>query len=74
MPQALSQIYVHLVFSTRGRKPWLIDEVQSDLYAYMATLLRDCVNSPALLINGGEDHVHALLRLCFMRCDASHEI
>jgi hypothetical protein len=29
----------------------------------MATILRDEVDSPALLINGVEDHVHALVRL-----------
>ena len=29
----------------------------------MATILRDKVDSPALIINGVEDHIHALLRL-----------
>jgi putative transposase len=33
------------------------------LHAYMATILRDNVDSPALLINGVEDHVHTLVRL-----------
>ena len=64
MPQSLAQIYVHLVFSTKERKPWLRDDgVRDQLYAYMATILRDNVDSPALIINGVEDHVHALVRL-----------
>ena len=29
----------------------------------MATILRDNVDSPAILINGAEDHVHVLVRL-----------
>ena len=64
MPQSLSQIYVHLVFSTKDRKPWLCDDIMRDqLHSYMATVLRDNVDSPALVINSVEDHVHALIRL-----------
>lgn len=64
MPQSLAQIYVHLVFSTKNRTPWLRDvAIREQLYAYMASVLSDKVNSPALLINGVEDHVHALIRL-----------
>jgi REP element-mobilizing transposase RayT len=64
MPQSLAQIYIHLVFSTKNRTPWLRDvDLRDQLYAYMATILRDNVNSPALIINGVEDHLHALIRL-----------
>ena len=64
MAQSLAQIYVHIVSSTKDRKPWLRDDgVRDQLYAYMATILRDNVDSPALIINGVEDHVHALVRL-----------
>jgi REP element-mobilizing transposase RayT len=64
MPQSLAQIYVHLVFSTKNRKPWLRDDdVRNQLFAYMATIFRDNVDSPARIINGVEDHIHALVRL-----------
>ena len=64
MPQSLAQIYVHIVYSTKERKPWLRDDgLRGELCAYMATILHDNVDSPALLINGVEDHVHALIRL-----------
>lgn len=64
MPQSLSQIYVHLVFSTKSRKPWLDDvELRSRLHAYMATILRDGVSSPAIVINSVEDHIHSLIRM-----------
>ncbi len=37
MPQSLAQIYVHIVFSTKDRKPWLHDGHLCDqLYATMA--------------------------------------
>ncbi len=38
-------------------------DLRDQLYAYMATILRDNVDSPALIINGVEDHLHALVRL-----------
>ncbi|MBM3999218.1 MAG: transposase [Planctomycetes bacterium] len=64
MPQSLAQVYVHIVFATKNRAMWLCDaDVNRQLYAYMATVLRDNVDSPALLINGVEDHIHALVRL-----------
>ena len=64
MPQSLAQIYVHMVFSTKNRKPWLRDEgLRDELFGYMATILRDNVDSPALIINGVDDHIHALVRL-----------
>ena len=64
MPQSLAQIYVHMVFSTKNRRPWLhSDDLRDQLYAYMATILRDNVDSPALIINGVEDHLHVLVRL-----------
>ena len=64
MSQSMAQIYVHIVFSTKERKPQLSgDGLDDELYAYMATVLRDKVDSPAIIINGAEDHVHSLIRL-----------
>jgi len=64
MSQSLAKVLVHIVFSTKGRHPWLKDEIlRQGLFAYQATLLRENVDSPALLINGADDHVHALCQL-----------
>ena len=53
-----------MVYSTKNRKPWLRDDgLRDELFKYLATILRDNVDSPALIINGVEDHIHALLRL-----------
>ena len=64
MPQSLSKVLVHIVYSTKGRRPWLKDEgIRKELFAYKATVLRDNVDTPALIINGVEDHVHMLCLL-----------
>jgi REP element-mobilizing transposase RayT len=63
MSQSLSQIYVHLTFSTKLRKPFLRDRNVCDaLYGY---LIGTCVNlgCPAKKINGWEDHIHILCSL-----------
>ena len=64
MPQSLAKVLVHIVYSTKGRRPWLKDErIRKELYAYKATILRDSVDTPALITNGVEDHVHMLCLL-----------
>ena len=64
MPQSLSKVLVHIVYSTKGRHPWLKDQrIRQELYAYKATILRNEVDTPALIINGVEDHVHMLCLL-----------
>lgn len=62
MPQSLANLYVHLIFSTKDRVPFLTNQVRPDLHAYMATVLAN-LNSPAVLINSVADHVHILFNM-----------
>jgi len=62
MPQSLSSILIHLVFSTKSRHPFLTPEIDAQLYPYIAAILK-AMKSPALIINGTSDHVHTLLLL-----------
>jgi REP element-mobilizing transposase RayT len=63
MPQSLSRMVVHLVFSTKNREPFLRDrELRTRLHAYMAGILQELHCEP-VLINGFEDHVHVLCNL-----------
>jgi len=62
MPQSLSSILIHLVFSTKLREPFITPEIEPELHAYMAKVLRECKSS-SLLIGGTQDHIHALLVL-----------
>ncbi|MEO8575038.1 MAG: transposase [Pyrinomonadaceae bacterium] len=70
MPQSLSQIYIHLVFSTKNRQSLISDAIAPDLYAYMAKVFYDECRSPAKLIGGVEDHIHALFNLSRTWCVA----
>ena len=64
MAQSLSRIIIHLVFSTKLRTPWLKDPgLRKELYPYLGGILRDNVDSPSIIINGVEDHVHMLFVL-----------
>lgn len=62
MPQSLARIHIHLVFSTKHRRPWLSDAIRPALHAYIATVLkhRGC---PPVVLNSVEDHIHILFEL-----------
>ncbi len=63
MPQSLVQIYVHIVFSTKDRKPFLRDnEFRDRTHRYLAGICKN-LNAPAILVGGAFDHVHILCRL-----------
>lgn len=62
MPQSFSSILVHLVFSTKRREPWIRAPIESQLYAYGTTVLKNA-DCPALAMNGMADHLHTLFRL-----------
>ena len=62
MPQSLANLYVHLIFSTKERVPYLSPKVCPDLHAYLATVLAN-LHSPAVLINSVADHVHLLFNM-----------
>jgi len=62
MSQSLVKNLVHLVFSTKHRQPWIPKDHRKGLYAYQAGIFKQW-ESPALVIGGVEDHVHALFSL-----------
>lgn len=63
MPQSLARVALHITFSTKNRRPFLQDKAKrKELYAYMATILKS-LDSPAIIINGVEDHLHVLCLL-----------
>ncbi len=62
MPQSLSSVLIHLVFSTKNRESFIAPAIEQELYPYMATILR-ALKSPSLAIDGTADHVHILFSL-----------
>jgi REP element-mobilizing transposase RayT len=62
MSQSLAKLYIYLTFSTKHRNPWIPRKISTDLHAYAAGTLKN-VDSPALIINSVDDHIHLLFRL-----------
>jgi len=62
MPQSLSSILIHLIFSTKNREAFITEEIEKELHPYMATIFRG-MKSPSLTIGGTTDHVHVLFSL-----------
>lgn len=62
MSQSLSNILIHVIWSTKERRPLIAESVRADLHAYMAGILKN-LESPALIINSVADHVHVLCQL-----------
>jgi REP element-mobilizing transposase RayT len=62
MPQSFSAVYIHLVFSTKERRPFLRDSATREaLHAYMGGI-SSTLDCPPIIIGGIEDHVHVLAR------------
>jgi putative transposase len=59
MPQSLTKLYVHLIFSTKNREPFLGDEIRERIHGYLATVTRS-IDSPYVVAGGVADHVHIL--------------
>ncbi len=57
MPQSLSNILLHIVFSTKHRHPFIDPEIEPELFKYLATISQtlDC---PTHAIGGADDHIH----------------
>ena len=61
MPQSLSCILIHAVFSTKKRHPFLADpDFRSEVHAYIGGISKR-LGCPPVAIGGVEDHVHALV-------------
>ena len=62
MPQSLSSVLVHLIFSTKNRWPFITPEIEKELHPYMALIFK-ALKAPSLTIGGFDDHVHILFSL-----------
>jgi putative transposase len=62
MPQSLTQVILHVVFSTKDRRPLIRDEFINELHAYLATLIRER-GGECYRAGGVDDHVHIAILL-----------
>ena len=62
MPQSLVKNYVHIVFSTKNRQPFIDQSIKEELHAYLGGTCKE-LGCPVLAVGGVEDHVHILCML-----------
>jgi REP-associated tyrosine transposase len=53
-------LLLHIVFSTKGRSPWITDDVRDRLFEYLGGAVQGQSGMP-LAIGGMPDHVHLLI-------------
>ena len=61
MPQSLSQIYIHIIFSTKYRAPFIDNGIADELYAYLGGICKS-LDCPPIKVGGYRDHVHILCK------------
>jgi putative transposase len=62
MPQSLSRILLHVVFSTKDREAWLSPSLRPRVFAYLAEVGRDA-GCEVYRVGGVADHVHLAVQL-----------
>ena len=62
MGQSLANNYVHLVFSTKYRQPFITKPLDKELYSYLSGICKNLECHP-IQVGGYLDHVHILCML-----------
>jgi len=62
MPQSLSKVYTHIIFSTKHRKTLIDDQIENNLYNYIGGICKDLECNP-VQIGGHKNHIHLLCLL-----------
>jgi putative transposase len=58
MPQSLAKIYLHIIFSTKNREPFLANhDIRNEMHAYLGGTCKH-LGCPVLSVSGVSDHVH----------------
>jgi REP element-mobilizing transposase RayT len=60
MPQSLSKVYLHIVFSTKDRRPTISKEAKPQLQAYLIELAANSLGVFTEEIFANPDHIHWL--------------
>lgn len=63
MSQSLAKLYVHIIFSTKNRFPFLQDkEIKNEMHSYLGGAFNE-LQSQVIAVGGVADHVHILCTL-----------
>ncbi|MCZ2476284.1 IS200/IS605 family transposase [Aquirufa ecclesiirivi] len=63
MSDSLIQIYIHAVWATKKREPFILPELKAPLFKHIEQEL-DKMNCQLLIINSMPDHIHCLFSIC----------
>ncbi|RYY97434.1 MAG: IS200/IS605 family transposase [Chitinophagaceae bacterium] len=75
MGHTLNKSWIHVVWSTKKRQPFILPEIERYLYSELARLFED-QGCQLLALNGMPDHIHALIgpRLDRAVSDTMHRV
>ena len=60
MPQSITNILIHVVFSTKNREPFLLPApIRNETHRYLGGISKH-LDAPVLAIGGVSDHIHLL--------------
>jgi len=62
MPQSLSKVYTHIIFSTKHRQNLIDDSIESQLFDYLGGVCKAMECNP-VQVGGYKNHVHILCLL-----------
>jgi len=62
IPQSLSLVIIHVIFSTKNRQTFIDADIRPKLHAYLATVARNA-ECECYRVAGTADHVHLAIRL-----------
>lgn len=57
MAQSLSNVLIHIVFSTKHRRQFIDEAIEAELHSYLATICKT-LRCPTHKVGGVEDHIH----------------
>ncbi|MDT8418739.1 MAG: IS200/IS605 family transposase [Lutibacter sp.] len=62
MPHSFNKIWIHAIWATKYRTPFISKNVESKIHYFMSEQLRE-MGCPVRIINGMPDHIHCLFLL-----------
>lgn len=62
MPQSLVKNYLHIVFSTKHRYPFIDNQIKDELFRYLGGICKNLECNP-IRVGGHLDHIHILCLL-----------
>lgn len=62
MPHSYNKTWIHAIWSTKLRQPFIVPQIETIVFDYLRSELRE-MNCPVRIINGMPDHVHCLFLL-----------